>query len=210
MAWGADYISYKDEAGTTYSRYQSYPDLSARGTLTTRGGEPRALKGSGWFDHEWSDGRMEAGIEGWDWLGLRIADGRSLMLYRLRGPGGATRHLSGGLVQHDGTVRALGRGDVHMEPRRRWTSPVSGARYPVAWRIRIGNVEELRLEVAAALPDQELLTPRSTRVTYWEGVVEGQAIVDAGTRPVEGYLELTGYAGGGAPGRISTSEPPGR
>jgi predicted secreted hydrolase len=210
VAWGPDYISYKDDAGTTYSRYQSYPDLSAKGTLTPPGGGSHAVEGSGWFDHEWSDGRMEPGIEGWDWLGLRIADGRSLMLYRLRGPGGMTRHLFGGLVELDGTVRPLGGGDVHMEPGRRWTSAVSGARYPVAWRIRVGNVEEIRLEIAAALPDQELRTPKSTRVTYWEGVVEGQAIDEGGSRPVEGYLELTGYVGGGAPGRVSTSEPPGR
>lgn len=211
VAWGTDYISYKDEAGATFSRYQSYPRLRARGTLALPEGDRQTVEGTAWFDHEWGDGRMEAGIEGWDWMGLRIADGRSLMLYRMRGPGGATRHLFGGLVRRDGTVRALRRSDVRLEPTRRWTSPATAARYPVGWRIRIGGgEEELRLEIVAALPDQELRTPRSTRVTYWEGVVEGSASEGAGLVPVEGYLELTGYAGGGAPGRISTSEPRGR
>ena len=53
----------------------------------------------------------------------------------------------------------------------------------------------LRLQIAPLLSDQELATPRSTRVTYWEG-----ACSVSGTRsgrPVSGksYVELTGYAG---------------
>ncbi len=211
IAWGPGYISWKDDAHATWSRYQSYPRLPARGTLALPGGDPLPVEGTAWFDHEWSDGRMEAGIEGWDWMGLRLGDGRSLMLYRMRGPGGQTRHLYGGLVGRDGSVRALGRDDVRLEPTRRWTSPSSGARYPVAWRVRVQEgATELSLQVAAALLDQELRTPRSTRVTYWEGVVEGTALEGDATIRVEGYLELTGYAGGGAPGRISSAAPRGR
>jgi len=41
---------------------------------------------------------------------------------------------------------------------------------------------------------QELVTERSTRVTYWEGAVRVSG--DAGGAPIagQGYVELTGYA----------------
>ncbi len=52
----------------------------------------------------------------------------------------------------------------------------------------------LDLAITPRLDDQELVTEKSTRVTYWEG-----ACAVSGTRagrPVEGksYVELTGYA----------------
>ena len=42
------------------------------------------------------------------------------------------------------------------------------------------------------LDKQELLTPNSTKVNYFEGAAE---VLDEQGRPVgEGYLEMTGYA----------------
>ena len=81
-----------------------------------------------------------------------------------------------------------------MEPVRTWQSPHSGARYPIQWHLNLPG-QRLRLTVSAAQPDQELRTPRSTQVTYWEG-----AVVVTGTRGADpvtgrGYLEMTGYAG---------------
>jgi len=40
------------------------------------------------------------------------------------------------------------------------------------------------------MPNQELHTPRSTGVTYWEGAVD----LSGGVRG-RGYMELTGYSG---------------
>ena len=44
------------------------------------------------------------------------------------------------------------------------------------------------------MPNQELVTERSTQVTYWEGEVTVSGTV--GDRPMtgQGYVELTGYA----------------
>ena len=92
-----------------------------------------------------------------------------------------------------------------MNALRYWTSSKTGARYPLSWDITIRPSGEapLRLTVSAALSDQELTTERSTRVAYWEGYVEGkEEEADPDVR-VEGYMELTGYAGGGVPGRMS-------
>jgi len=43
--------------------------------------------------------------------------------------------------------------------------------------------------------DQELVTERSTRVTYWEGPVTVEGEGPAGELSGSGYYEMTGYAG---------------
>jgi len=217
VAWGPGYISYKDSAGVTFSRYQSFPRMRAVGSFARPGEPPGAVSGIAWFDHEWSDGRLAPGIVGWDWMGLRIGEDRALMLYRMRGRDGHTAHLFGGLVERGGAVTPIAPRDLRMRPLRYWVSRRSGARYPIAWRLVIsprarggGEGGSLQITITAPLLDQELTTPHSTRVTYWEGMVEGRARTGARDDPVEGYLELTGYAGDGAPGTLSTSEPPDR
>jgi predicted secreted hydrolase len=47
--------------------------------------------------------------------------------------------------------------------------------------------------------DQELVTSRSTKVTYWEGACDVRAL--EGARNLgRAYVEMTGYAGEGALG----------
>jgi predicted secreted hydrolase len=115
-------------------------------------------------------------------------------------------------VDSRGSVRTVTPSEVQLFPLRHWTSPRTGARYPVSWKLLLSPAGEtpLTVEVEAELNDQELDTRRSTRVTYWEGAVAGRVRQGEVSERVEGYLEMTGYAGGGLPGAISTSEPPGR
>jgi len=212
VKWGPHYRSDKSADGRAYSRYQSYPRLRAEGAYVSAGDTARSVTGSAWYDHEWSDGASDPSMVGWDWFGLRIGDGRSLMLYRIRRADGGTATLFGGLVDSRGAVRPVAPAEVALAPLRYWTSPRSGARYPISWKITLTPAGEspLSIELEAALNDQELDTRKSTRVTYWEGAVDGRATQDETLERVEGYVELTGYAGGGVPGALSTSAPPGR
>ena len=212
VKWGPQYRSDKSADGRAFSRYQSYPRLRASGTYISPGDTARSVSGTAWFDHEWSDGSKDPSAVGWDWFGLRLGDGRSLMLYRMRGPDGGSAHLFGGIVDSRGSVRTVAPSEVQLFPLRHWTSPRTGARYPVSWKLLLSPAGEtpLTVEVEAELNDQELDTRRSTRVTYWEGAVAGRVRQGEVSERVEGYLEMTGYAGGGLPGAISTSEPPGR
>ncbi len=91
-------------------------------------------------------------------------------------------------------VHHLGAGDFRLVPGRRWTSPASGAAYPVDWRITVPP-HALELDVTAAIDAQELETGRSTGVTYWEGAVDVRGTRDGARVAGSGYLEMTGYAG---------------
>jgi predicted secreted hydrolase len=187
-------LSRKGPAPGQASWYSSITDLATTGTVTD-GGRAIPVAGTSWFDHEFGSGQLAADVAGWDWFGLRLSDGRALMLYLLRRQDGSvTPASSGTLVEADGTARPLARDAFGIEPLATWHSPRSGARYPSRWRVRIPG-ESIAFELAPLVPDQELRTDRSTGVTYWEGAVSGSGT--AGTTPLsaEGYVELTGYAG---------------
>ncbi|MFH0787889.1 MAG: lipocalin family protein, partial [Pseudomonadota bacterium] len=51
----------------------------------------------------------------------------------------------------------------------------------------------LKLEVVPLLADQELMTSKSTRVTYWEGAVRVKGTYKGRSVEGKGYVELTGY-----------------
>jgi predicted secreted hydrolase len=55
---------------------------------------------------------------------------------------------------------------------------------------------DLRITIVPNMEDQEMQSPDTTSVTYWEGSVSANGSGPEG-RPVsgEGYAELTGYAG---------------
>lgn len=193
---GAGGLSRKGPLPGQASWYASVTDLETTGTVRPAAGAEVAVRGATWFDHEFGSGQLAADLAGWDWFGLRLSDGRALMLYRLRRPDGSAAPASAGtLVGVDGAARHLGRDDVAIEPLAAWESPHSGARYPSRWRVRVPSAG-LALELAPLLADQELRTPRSTGVTYWEGAVSGSGTAAGAPVTAEGYVELTGYAGG--------------
>jgi predicted secreted hydrolase len=186
---GENGLSRKGPEPGNASVYVSFTRLAARGRLTLDGRE-RAVQGEAWFDHEWGTSQLGAGVVGWDWLGLRLADGRELMLYRLRNAdGSAAPQSAGNLVERDGTAHRLAVSDFTLEPLSWWTSPRTGARYPARVRVRVLAVG-LDLEVRPEIADAELDARASAGTIYWEGPV-----AVAGTATGEGYLELTGYAG---------------
>jgi predicted secreted hydrolase len=81
-----------------------------------------------------------------------------------------------------------------VEVLERWKSARSRANYPMKWRVSIPS-EQTELEVSPVFQDQELITNRSTRVTYWEGAVQVAGSVQNNSIQGAGYVEMTGYAG---------------
>ena len=196
---GENGLSRKAQDPDAVSRYVSITRLKAEGWLT-RGQTARAVTGIAWMDHEWGSGAIGMGTTGWDWFSVQLDDGRDLMLYLLRGPDGSrTLHSSGTLVDRDGHAEPLTRTDFTVEVTSRWTSPRSKGVYPARWVLRVPKAG-LALEVVPLLADQELVTDRSTRVTYWEGACAVRPLSGSSGPSGNAYVELTGYAGKGALG----------
>jgi predicted secreted hydrolase len=196
---GENGLSRKGADSREFSHYVSITRLAAMGTLS-RGARSEPLAGTAWFDHEWGPGALPAEAAGWDWFALQLDDGSELMLYRIRrADGSPTPFSSGTFVAPRGAPTTIRWSDVRLTETRSWRSPRSRARYPAGWRITVAPIG-LDVGVEPLLADQELETPGSTGVTYWEGacVVKGSR---AGS-PIGGraYVELTGYAGKDVPG----------
>jgi predicted secreted hydrolase len=186
VANGAQGYSQKGPAAGSASWYYSIPRLAVRGVVR-RDGRREAVTGEAWLDHEWSSAFLDAESEGWDWIGLNLADGGSLMAFRIRDAAGAARWAGGTLRRADGRVLVLGPGDVEFAPGRRWRSPRTGISFPVEWRVRAGP---LAFALAPLMDDQESDSRLTTGAVYWEGAVRATGASGPLGR---GYLELTGY-----------------
>ena len=145
------------------SYYYSRPQLDVVGRL-----DGRAVSGTAWLDHEWSSAYMAPEAAGWDWAGINLLNGASLMGFRMRDRSGGTHYALPG---------------ISMKPLRVWKSPRTGVEYPVAMQLN-----DLRLE--PLMDDQELDSRPSTGTIYWEGAVRAFRGSDWVGK---GYLELTGY-----------------
>ena len=179
-------LSRKGPLAAEASYYYSQPHLAVSGWITVKG-EKREVSGKAWLDHEWASEYLAPQAEGWDWVGLNLADGGALMAFRMRDKQGGTLWAGGSLRAADGRVRVLAPGDVGFEPLRRWRSPRTLTEYPVALRLRAGDRE---FELEPMLDDQELDSRASTGTIYWEGAVSAKS---GGKVLGLGYLELTGY-----------------
>lgn len=185
---GATGVSQKGPERGNASAYASCTRLAVTGTLR-RDGRETAVRGAAWFDHEWGTSQLGLGVVGWDWTGLRLDDGRELMLYRLRRADGTpSAHSAGTLVERDGSTRALGASDFAFEPISTWTSPATGARYPVRWRVAVASAG-IEGTLAARVDACEIDGRASTGTVYWEGPARL-----SGASAGAGYLELSGYA----------------
>ncbi len=185
---GEEGLSRKGAAPGQASYYYSLTRMPSGGRVSI-GGEAWNVRGLSWMDREWSTSSLAKDQVGWDWFALQLADGRELMLFRLRlADGGTDLASAGSLVEPDGGARVLARDDAAVEVLARWKSPEGGA-YPSRWRVRVPSAG-LELTVRPLVEDQE----HRGAFRYWEGAVAVRGT--ARGRPVtgSGYVELTGYS----------------
>jgi len=175
---GAAGYSRKGPRPEQFSRYYSRTQMHLESQIRIDDKElplsAGGREGIAWFDHEWSDQLLDPAAAGWDWFGLNFDDGSAWMGFRIRDRSGATLWTS--------------EPDLRLEPSDHWTSPSSGARYPIGLQLhRAGTVLRLQALIAA----QEIDARASTGNRYWEGAV--RVLDSQGRRIGRGYLELTGY-----------------
>ncbi|MBK8895582.1 MAG: carotenoid 1,2-hydratase [Propionivibrio sp.] len=168
------------------SYYYSRPQLKASGQVTLDGRQQQA-SGLAWLDHEWSSELLPPLAQGWDWIGINLADGSALMAFQLRTGDGAALWSAATLRLEGKNPQTLPPEAVAFTPLRHWRSARTGISYPVEWRVRIGA---RRFHLVPLLDDQELDSRRSTGTVYWEGAVR---VVEDDREIGRGYLEMTGY-----------------
>jgi len=145
------------------SYYYSRPQLNVVGKVNGRD-----VEGTAWLDHEWSSAYMAPEAAGWDWCGINLFDGDSLMGFRMRDKAGRVHYAPSGLS---------------FKPLRTWKSPRTGVEYPVEMALN-------DLVLKPLMDDQELDSRASTGTIYWEGAVRA---FRKNSEIGRGYLELTGY-----------------
>jgi predicted secreted hydrolase len=181
---GAMGVSRKGSCPTCASMYYSMPRIRLVGEIL-QDGVTREVEGLAWMDHEFMSNSMEKGQVGWDWFGLMLPDGGSLMLYMLRNAQGGVEFASGTL-QTTGRTESLKISDFQVAAKNSWTSPHTGAKYPSGWSISVPSAE-LKLELTPEVLDQEIVDDSENGHSYWEGAVRD------GKQGTFGYAELTGY-----------------
>jgi len=190
---GENGVSQKSQGAGQASYYISLTRLTATGQIELNG-KRFEVSGLAWMDHEFFTRQLESGQIGWDWLSLQLADNTDLMLFRIRRKDGSLDPFSAGTyVDRQGQSTHFRVADFSLQPlAQSWTSPLTHATYPIAWKIVIPNLE-IELEAHTSLAAQELAGKTEIAPSYWEGAItlEGHR----GKMPLAGvgYLEMTGY-----------------
>ncbi len=209
LVHGEDSVSRKGYEARAASHYISIPDLEGSATLKIGEDAPRRLYAKSWMDIEFGSNVLSKTQTGWDWLHVSLEDGRRFMVFRVRDSSEAGQDFySASAIDAAGRIRPVDAGSITMRPGRSWTSPATGARYPVEWEI---VVEDTLLKIRPWLDGQEAHPEEreGSRVSYWEGAVDVTARPADNTRGTNGgesdandeksirgvgYVEMTGYS----------------
>jgi predicted secreted hydrolase len=191
---GQNGLSQKGEGEGRASYYYSLTRMETEGEITIDGKKEK-VRGLTWMDHEFGSNQLREDQVGWDWFSLQLDDQTEIMLYLIRRKDGSPDpYSSGTLVKADGTTKHLRLEDFKIGVLERWKSAKSGGNYPMKWKVFI-PAEGVELEIVPEFTDQELITNRSTRVTYWEGAVRMNGMMRKKPIAGSGYVEMTGYVG---------------
>jgi predicted secreted hydrolase len=189
---GKDGVSQKADCVGCASHYYSLSRMETKGLLFIDGKEKR-VTGTSWMDHEFGSNQLTEEQVGWDWYSLQLSDNTELMLYMMRKKDGSIdKNSSGTIIGVDGKAEHLNLSQFKIRSKSKWLSPQSKGNYPMNWEIEIPH-KQIKLQVTPDFETQELVTKRSTDVTYWEGA--SSITGTKGGKPItgEGYVEMTGY-----------------
>ncbi len=189
---GIDGVHQKSGGAGEASHYISFTRLDTKGKITVDG-EAFAVSGLSWMDHEFFTSSLNSEAVGWDWFSLQFDSGEDLMLYRIRRADGSFEsEATGTLVTAEGEKVLLPAENHVIDSTDTWTSPETGAVYPMGWTVRFPE-DGSELTVLPVFEGQEMTTTRFTGVVYWEGAVTVSGTLRGDEVTGRGYVELVGY-----------------
>jgi predicted secreted hydrolase len=191
---GRNGVSQKADCKGCASHYYSLTRLDTTGTLTV-GKEQISVTGVTWMDHEFGSNQMTAEQIGWDWYSVHLDNNTDLMFYVMRRKDGTfDKNSSGTVIDPDGSTRHLALSDYKITAISKWQSPTSKGTYPMGWKVDVPAID-CSFTIDPVMPEQELVTSRSTEVTYWEGSCRVSGKQRGKLISGAAYVEMTGYAG---------------
>jgi predicted secreted hydrolase len=190
---GENGVSQKSEGLGRGSHYISFTRMVTSGAIDI-GNKRSEVSGTSWMDHEFFTHQLESDQAGWDWLSLQLEDHTELMLFYIRRMNGSIDAYSAGTyVDATGKTTHLRSSDFTLQPAgETWTSPLTGAGYPIHWKVAIPKLS-IELEVKTPLLSQELTGKAGLVPSYWEGAIVLSGRRDRRSLSGVGYLEMTGY-----------------
>lgn len=162
------------------------PRLAVEGVLLSDGRRVPVL-GRFSMEHAWGELPLPGAPVARDRFTLHLDDGRGLVGIRThRRDGSGTPETTGVLIDSGGRPSVLPAGELTLEPRGYWTSPATGARYPVRWALRVPN-EGIELKLSPEREAQEGVE----WLPFWAGAVRLQD--PSGRARGTGLVQLNGY-----------------
>jgi len=196
VIFGEDGVSRKSSDPTASSHYITFTRLGTAGIVRVDG-EQLEVSGSSWMDHEISSSQLAADQVGWDWVSIQLDDGREVMAYVLRRDEGSYEPASSmSWIDRNGDIAAVKLDQFEWQADGIWTSPESGARYPLTPRLSaIDPATQTRrtFQIKPRIENQEV-NGKVSGMAYWEGACE--VLDESGTVIGRAYLELAGYQPG--------------
>ena len=188
VTFGEKGVSKKGDDPTASSHYLTYPRMQSEGSMRLPNGSSIDVEGLSWMDHEISSNQLASNQSGWDWAGIQLKNGTSIMFYRLRLADGTQDRNSVAYYMNDRGKILKSTKEFSTKILSNWKSSTTKIEYPSRIELTIDNDIYI---IGPTMKDQELNTKRSGGLSYWEGSCrvedsKGKWIGNA-------YLELTGY-----------------
>ncbi len=177
------------------SYYMTFTRLQTKGELRIKG-KSFQVQGWSWMDHEISSSQLTENQVGWDWVSMRLNDGRDLMAYRMRTTEGKADPFSTiAWVDESGNASHQRLKDDTWQVLRLWTSPETKNTYPVEVKLTLPDPNGDAAFHAHIVPlfDAQEMLGHISGIEYWEGACD--VLDSSGNRIGEAYMELAGYGG---------------
>ncbi len=193
---GREGLSMKGPSKEYSSMYYSKPHLLVTGKVEIPSRKWK-VEGLAWLDHEWSNSLLAKEAVGWDWLGVNLFDGGSLMAFRIRRSDQTTFWSNFSILDKYGNTHPFfseknqskeKQFNIKWKTVKIWESPKSFAKYPVTQELYFGDNF---FKFVPLIDNQEIDARLSTGGFYWEGAID---LIYKKNIIGKGFLELTGYS----------------
>ena len=138
------------ELGSKQTFYYSLTCLRTEGYITVNGRRVK-VKGKSWMDHQWAD--VSYSQDKWSWFSIQLDNGMEMVCFEYDDKGKKTYLAS---ISHaDGSQTHTA--GLSLSPLgKAWESSITGAEYPLSWRIRVPS-EKIDIVVSYLMKEQEII-----------------------------------------------------